>query len=261
MTVSVFDLFTIGIGPSSSHTVGPMRAAFTFARSVEQDGLLDRVAGIRAELFGSLGATGHGHGSVPAIVLGLSGQQPETVDPAATRPLVTAVRATGGLMLLGRVPVPFNPDEDIVLHRRKRLEFHSNAMRFAALDAAGTELVARTYYSVGGGFVLGEDEAGRPAIVADPTPVPYPFASGAELLAITRQTGLPVSGVMLANELVRRDRAEVEAGLLAIWDVMQECVVNGCAADGVLPGGLKVRRRAKALQERLEQTSDLADPL
>ena len=149
----------------------------------------------------------------------------------------------------------------MILHRRKRLEFHSNAMRFAALDAAGAELSARTYYSVGGGFVLGEDEAGRPAIVADPTPVPYPFGSGAELLAIAARTSLPVSGVMLANELVRRDKAEVESGLLRIWAVMQECVLNGCAADGVLPGGLKVRRRARALQQMLEDSGDMTDPL
>jgi L-serine dehydratase len=266
MTVSVFDLFKIGIGPSSSHTVGPMRAAYTFASSLAEDGLLGdaeavRVAGIRAELFGSLGATGHGHGSVKAVVLGLSGEQPESVNPAAAEPLVEDIRRAGTLWLLGRVPVPFDVDEDVVLHRRKRLEFHSNAMRFAALDAAGAELSARTYYSVGGGFVLGEDEAGRPAIVADPTPVPYPFGSGAELLATTHRTGLPVSGVMLANELVRRDKADVESGLLRIWAVMQECVVNGCAADGVLPGGLKVRRRARALQQQLDRSGDLTDPL
>src|SRR5580704_11956327 len=266
MTVSVFDLFKIGIGPSSSHTVGPMRAAYMFASSLEEDGLLGdaeavRVAGIRAELFGSLGATGHGHGSVKAVVLGLSGEQPESVNPAAAEPLVEDIRRAGTLWLLGRVPVPFDVDEDVVLHRRKRLEFHSNAMRFAALDAAGAELSARTYYSVGGGFVLGEDEAGRPAIVADPTPVPYPFGSGAELLATTHRTGLPVSGVMLANELVRRDKADVESGLLRIWAVMQECVVNGCAADGVLPGGLKVRRRARALQQQLDRSGDLTDPL
>ena len=276
MTVSVFELFKIGIGPSSSHTVGPMRAAFMFASSLEADGLLGnadgvqadgvradgtRVARVRAELFGSLGATGHGHGSVKAVVLGLSGEQPESVDPAAAEPLVARVRSSGTLPLLGRVPIAFDVDEDVIMHRRKRLEFHSNAMRFAALDTASTELSARTYYSVGGGFVLGEDEAGRPAIVADPTPVPYPFSSGAELLAITHRTGLPVSGVMLANELVRRDKAEVASGLLRIWAVMQECVTNGCAADGVLPGGLKVRRRARALKQMLEDSGDLADPL
>jgi L-serine dehydratase len=261
MTVSVFDLFTIGIGPSSSHTVGPMRAALRFARALEQDGLLDRVAGVRAELFGSLGATGHGHGSVPAVVLGLSGAEPETVDPAAAVTVVDQVRDTGSLTLLGHAPVRFDIGSDVVLHRRKRLEFHSNGMRFAALDAAGAEISARTYYSVGGGFVLGADEAGHPAIVADPTPVPHPFASGAELLAITAATGLPVSGVMLANELVRRDSAEVTAALLAVWAVMRECVTRGCAADGVLPGGLKVRRRARALLSQLERSDDKADPL
>jgi len=261
MTVSVFDLFKIGIGPSSSHTVGPMRAAFMFASSLEQDGVLAQVRGIRAELFGSLGATGHGHGSVKAVVLGLSGEQPETTDPAAAEPMVERLRTSRELVLLGRQPIPFDVDEDVVLHRRKRLEFHSNGMRFAALDAAGAELSARTYYSVGGGFVLGEDEAGRPAIVADPTPVPYPFGSAAELLAACGRTGLPISGIMLANELVRRDKAEVESGLLQIWSVMQDCVNRGCSVGGVLPGGLKVRRRAQTLREKLEQAGDTADPL
>src|ERR1700722_497847 len=262
MTVSVLDLFKIGIGPSSSHTVGPMRAAFMFASSLDEGGLLDRVATVRAELFGSLGATGHGHGSVKAIVLGLSGEQPESVDPAAAEPLVVTVRSAGTLALLGRAPIVFDVDEDVILHRRKRLEFHSNGMLFAALDAAGGQLSARTYYSVGGGFVLGEDEAGRPAIVADPTPVPYSFSSGGELLAIAERTSLPISGVMLANELVRRDKAEVESGLLRIWAVMQECVANGCASvETVLPGGLKVRRRARGLQQMLEDSGDLADPL
>jgi len=261
VTVSVFDLFKIGIGPSSSHTVGPMRAAVMFAGSLERHGLLPRTSRVRAELFGSLGATGHGHGSVKAVVLGLAGEQPESVNPAAAEPMLAAVRASGTLRLLGRVPIAFDPDEDVVLHRRKRLDFHSNGMRFAAFDQAGAELAARIYYSVGGGFVLGEDEAGRPAIVADPTPVPYPFSSGAQLLAITERTGLPVSGVMLANELVRRDKAEVESGLLRIWAVMQECVAAGCAADGVLPGGLRVRRRARALAQKLERAGEEADPL
>jgi L-serine dehydratase len=267
MTISVFDLFKVGIGPSSSHTVGPMRAAALFARSVADDGLLESVAGVsgvsgvRVELFGSLGATGHGHGSVKAIVLGLSGEQPELVDPAAVQPLVDAVRASGVLPLPGTAGIPFDIDEDVILHRRKRLPFHSNAMRFAALGAAGQELSARTYYSVGGGFVLGEDEAGQPKIVPDTTPVPYPFATGAELLAHTAATGLPVSQIMLANELVRRDQAQVREGLLHIWAVMQECVERGCAAEGVLPGGMKVRRRARDLRETLERAGNTGDPL
>jgi L-serine dehydratase len=259
--ISAFDLFKVGIGPSSSHTVGPMRAAVMFARSLDSDGVMPKVARLRVELFGSLGATGHGHGSVKAIVLGLSGEEPEHVDPVAAGPLVDAVRAAGRLRLAGGHEITIDVDEDIVLHRRKRLPFHSNAMRFAALDEAGSELSCRTYYSVGGGFVLGEDEAGEKALVPDAAPVPYPFSSAAQLLAHTTATGLPISGVMMANELTRRSAGEITSGLLGIWAVMGECVANGCAAEGVLPGGLKVRRRARVLRETLERTGDTADPL
>jgi L-serine dehydratase len=261
MTVSAFDLFKIGIGPSSSHTVGPMRAAGMFTDSLAAGGLLPRVAGLHVELFGSLGATGHGHGSVKAVVLGLSGEHPETVDPVAAEPLVAGVRETGLLALPGGREIAFDPDEDIVLHRRKRLPFHSNAMVFAAADEHGEKVLERTYYSIGGGFVLGQDSDGAPRIEEDATPVPYPFGTGAELLAWTGKTGLPISGVMMANEKARRDEAEVRAGLLRIWQVMRECVEAGCQAEGVLPGGLKVRRRARGLRETLDRTADPADPL
>jgi L-serine dehydratase len=261
MTISVFDLFTIGIGPSSSHTVGPMRAACSFAIRLERDGLLPRTAGVRAELFGSLGATGHGHGSVKAVVLGLEGEQPDLVDPAAAEPRVAAVRMRGELLLGGKHPIAFSVDDDVVLHRRKRLALHSNGMRFRAVDAGGSDLLIREYYSVGGGFVLDEDEAGRPVLVEDPTPVPHPFRTSEELLQRTRETGSRISDVMLANELARRTEAEVRAGLLHIWSVMQECVERGSSTTGVLPGGLKVRRRAAALRERLEVASDENDPL
>jgi len=261
MTISAFDLFKIGIGPSSSHTVGPMRAAGMFTDSLAAEGLMPQVAGLRVELFGSLGATGHGHGSVKAVVLGLSGEHPETVDPVAAGPRVDQVRETGRLTLPGGREIAFEPDEDIVLHRRKRLPFHSNAMLFAAVDDRGECVLERTYYSIGGGFVLGEDEHGAPRIEPDATPVPFPFDTGADLLAHTERTGLTISGVMMANEKVRRDEAAVRAGLLRIWGVMQECVEAGCRADGVLPGGLKVRRRARGLHETLERTGDPADPL
>ena len=261
MTISAFDLFKVGIGPSSSHTVGPMRAAATFVSRLAEEGLLERVAGVRCELFGSLGATGHGHGSVKAVVLGLEGAQPDLVDPVAAGPRVDAVRREGELALAGEHPIAFSVDEDVVLHRRKRLEFHSNGMLFRALDEGGDEVDRREYYSVGGGFVLDEDDAGNPAIVEDPTPVRYPFRSGEELLARTRETGLRISDVMLANELSWRSEAEVRAGLLHVWSVMQECVERGTRTTGVLPGGLKVRRRAAALRAQLEGHPDEADPL
>ncbi len=261
MSISVFDLFKIGIGPSSSHTVGPMRAAGLFIDSLVADGGLSRVARVHIELYGSLGATGHGHGSVPAIVLGLLGEHPESVDPAATGPSVQRARETGRLMLNRTHEIEFDVDEDIVLHRRKRLPFHSNAMVFTVTDAQGRDLCTRTYYSVGGGFVLSDDQAGSPSLVPDSVAVPYPFTSGNELVAQARSTGLPISGVMLANELVRRDEPDLRAGLLRIWQVMQDCIAAGCKADGVLPGGLKVRRRAHKLAQTLEQSGDTTDPL
>jgi L-serine dehydratase len=261
MTISAFELFKIGIGPSSSHTVGPMRAASAFASRLRDDGLLCGVGGVRVELFGSLGATGHGHGSVKAVVLGLGGEEPDVVDPLAAQPRVEAIRHDGTLRLAGEHAIAFSVDDDVVLHRRKRLDFHTNGMLFRALDATGEEVSRREYYSVGGGFVLDEDDAGNPVIVEDATPVRYPFHTGDELLARTRETGLRISDIMLANELAWRSETEVRAGLLHIWSVMQECVERGTRTTGVLPGGLKVRRRAAALREQLEAHPDEADPL
>jgi L-serine dehydratase len=261
VTISVFDLFKVGIGPSSSHTVGPLRAARMFVGALETDGLLSDVAGVRAELFGSLGATGHGHGSVKAVVLGLAGESPDLVDPEAAEPTVQRVRETGRLDLLGKHPIDFAVDDDIVMHRRKRLPFHSNGMLFQATGADGAQLAERTYYSVGGGFVLDESETGEKRIVEDSTEVPYPFRTGAELLAHTAETGLPISQIMLANEQVWRSEHDIRAGLLQIWQVMQECVARGCRTPGVLPGGLKVRRRAAALKATLEANANITDPL
>jgi L-serine dehydratase len=266
MTVSVFDLFTVGIGPSSSHTVGPMRAAGRFVAALAADGVLPQVKRVRAELFGSLGATGHGHGSVKAVVLGLTGEAPESVDPYAAEPAVAAVREGGRLALNGKHEIDFSVADDIVLHRRKRLPFHSNGMTFHAFGSAGNVLAARSYYSIGGGFVLagsaaGESTEARAEIIADDTPVPFPFSTGAELLAHTRATGLPISGVMLENEKARRSEAEVRGRLLHIWSVMRGCVERGCATDGVLPGGLKVRRRAHALHRTLVDRGESLDPL
>ncbi|WP_018785718.1 L-serine ammonia-lyase [Micromonospora sp. CNB394] len=259
--ISVFDLFSVGIGPSSSHTVGPMRAARTFVAGLKADGQLADVARVRVELFGSLGATGHGHGSDRAVLLGLEGEVPERVDTDSVGPRVERIRTRRRLDLFGSQGIDFDPDADLVLHRRRSLPYHPNGMTFSAYDAAGNEVRARTYYSVGGGFVVDEAAAGADRIKADTTRVRHPFLTGAELLKVTSGTGLSISEVMLANELSWRSEADVRAGLLEIWRVMRECVENGCTRDGVLPGGLKVRRRAAELRRSLEAETGSQDPL
>ncbi|RBQ13230.1 L-serine ammonia-lyase [Micromonospora sp. LHW51205] len=259
--ISVFDLFSVGIGPSSSHTVGPMRAARTFVAGLKADGQLADVARVRAELFGSLGATGHGHGSDRAVLLGLEGEVPETVDTDSVGPRVERIRSQRRLDLFGSQGVDFDPDTDLVLHRRRSLPYHPNGMTFAAYDVAGNEVRTRTYYSVGGGFVVDEAAAGADRIKADSTRVKHPFLTGAELLTVTSETGLSISEVMLANELSWRSEADVRAGLLEIWRVMRECVESGCTRDGVLPGGLKVRRRAAEMRRSLEAETGAQDPL
>jgi L-serine dehydratase len=260
MTLSIFDMFTIGIGPSSSHTVGPMRAALRFARALEAEGGLGRVAAVSVELFGSLGATGKGHGSDRAVLLGLEGETPEGVDTDAVPARVAAVNESGRLSLLGRHPIDFRPAEHLTFHRRQALPKHPNGMRFTATGPGGEALATRVYYSVGGGFVV-DDEGGELG-AASGRAVPYPFRTGAELLALCRQQGLSVSTLMLANESALRPAAEVREGLLRIWRAMQECVRRGCEREGILPGGLKVKRRAAALHRRLRaDASGESDPL
>ena len=267
MAVSVFDLFRIGIGPSSSHTVGPMRAARLFALRLRHDGLLDRSARVVARLYGSLGATGKGHGSDKAVLLGLLGHEPETIDPDAIPALLQAVRAGRRLALLGTHEVGFDEREDLRFLRRETLRLHPNGMRFEAFDAAGAPLAERVYYSVGGGFVLSDEAAAdgtrHKTIAPDTTVLPHPFHSGAELLARTRELGCDIAGVMRRNERHWRSDAEIDAGLLRLWQVMQDCVARGGAADGVLPGGFKVRRRAAALRRALTERPEeaLRDPL
>ncbi|MGC4810682.1 L-serine ammonia-lyase [Micromonospora sp. DT228] len=259
--ISVFDLFSVGIGPSSSHTVGPMRAARTFAAGLKADGLLSDVARVQAELFGSLGATGHGHGSGPAVLLGLAGESPETVDTDTVGPRVERIRAERRISILAAHEIDFDPDRDLTLHRRRSLPYHPNGMTFAAYDGAGAEVRSRTYYSVGGGFVVDEAAAGADRIKPDSTRVRYPFLTGAQLLDVTSSTGLSISEVMLANERSWRSEADIRADLLEIWRVMRECVERGCERDGVLPGGLKVRRRAAELRRGLEADAGTPDPL
>ena len=250
--VSVFELFTVGIGPSSSHTVGPMRAAKRFVETLRTTGLLEQVSRVRVELFGSLGATGHGHGSDRAVLWGLMGLDPETLDTDAAPGLAFAVRDGGRLTLAGQHEIAFDTGEDLVLHRRRTLPFHPNGMTCTAWGADGAELVSRTYYSIGGGFVLDDDGSGQPTLKADPTPVPYPFRTAAQLLTTCEQEGLGIADVMLANEAVRSSEDEVRAGLLHLWEVMVACVEHGSTTPGTLPGGLKVRRRAADLRSSLD---------
>ncbi len=244
MAISVFDLFSIGIGPSSSHTVGPMRAARMFARRLKSEGVLAPTASLRAELFGSLGATGHGHGTPKAVLLGLEGNSPRTVDIAKADLDVERIKADRRISLLGDHEIAFDPDTQLILHRRRSLPYHANGMTLAAFDAEGAPLLEKTYYSVGGGFVVDEDAIGADRVKPDDTVLRYPFRTGAELLRLTAETGLSVSSLMLENEKAWRTEAEIRSGLLAIWNVMQECVRAGMNHEGILPGGLKVRRRA-----------------
>jgi len=260
MALSAFDLYSVGIGPSSSHTVGPMRAAKRFADGLVEAGLLADVRRVRAELFGSLGATGHGHGSPKAVVLGLEGEDPATTDTDRADGRLDEIRATGSLLLAGTTAVPFDVDEDLVMHRRRSLPAHPNGMTFAAYDATGAEISLRTYYSVGGGFVVDEAATGADRVVVDDTPLRYPFTTGAELLEICRREGIPVSEVMLANEQAWRTEQEIRDGMLHLWSVMAECVVAGVHREGVLPGGLRVPRRAPHLYRELT-AKGYADPL
>ncbi|MFF1453372.1 L-serine ammonia-lyase [Streptomyces sp. NPDC058274] len=256
MAISVFDLFSIGIGPSSSHTVGPMRAARMFARRLRNEELLAPTASIRAELYGSLGATGHGHGTPKAVLLGLEGTSPRTVNVETADDRVEAIRTGGRLRLLGEHEIGFSYDDDLILHRRKALPYHANGMTLWAYDAEGTELLSKTYYSVGGGFVVDEDAVGEDRIKLDDTVLKYPFRTGDELLRLTRETGLSISALMLENERAWRTEEEIREGLLDIWRVMQACVSRGMSREGILPGGLKVRRRAAMSARQLRAEGD-----
>ncbi|MBS1784214.1 MAG: L-serine ammonia-lyase [Acidobacteria bacterium] len=285
MSISVFDLFKIGIGPSSSHTVGPMKAARSFVAGLQAEGLLERTAHVKAEMFGSLGVTGKGHGSDKAVILGLLGETPEGVAVEAIEGLLAKVRDEKKLALMGIHPIPFVDGEDLVLHKRRSLPFHPNGMRFTAWDADGAELRSRVSYSVGGGFVVDggsssgsvsdrEQAPGEPAIAggatqgespikSDDRALPFAFHSGAELLAICAEKGWPMSRVMLENESAWRPEAETRAGILKIWEAMKACVQRGCVTEGILPGGLQVPRRAHALHARLKDRPEaaLCDPL
>jgi L-serine dehydratase len=235
-----------------------MRAAALFMQAITSAGSTSAVARIQVELFGSLGATGKGHGTDKAVILGLEGEAPETVDTDSIPERLERVKADGAIHLHDGTRIHLDQQQDLVFHRRKVLPYHPNGMKFIALGAAGEVLLERTYYSVGGGFVVNEAAAGADRIVEDRTPLSYRFHSAAELLAHCAGSGLPISEIMLQNECAWRSRAEIHAGLLEIWHVMQACVERGCHTEGLLPGGLKVKRRAARLYRQLTNEKELA---
>jgi L-serine dehydratase len=264
MAVSVFDLFKIGIGPSSSHTVGPMRAAARFVtRWLDERGTLDQVARIRGELFGSLAHTGRGHGTDKAVLCGFEGEWPDRIDPDAIPRILERIRAEKKIRLLGRHAIAFDEKTDLVFNKRQKLPYHSNGMRFSAYAADGGELATRDYYSVGGGFVVNHDDAAEDKIVPDTTPLPHAFQSGDELLKLCADSGKSIAQVMLDNEKAWRGEAEIRSGMLTIWKAMQDCVSRGMRASGVLPGGLRVQRRAPSMVAELRDRPEasLRDPL
>jgi L-serine dehydratase len=266
MAVSVFDLFKIGIGPSSSHTVGPMRAARLFALRLRHEGLLDKTTRVVSQMYGSLGATGKGHGTDKAVLLGLAGHEPDSVDVEQVSIYLDGIRG-GNLSLLGEHPIAFNEAKDLVFFRRQSLPFHANGMRFVAYDADEVEIQERTYYSVGGGFIVSDEVAAdgskQKVIAPDSQVLPYPFHSGDDLLAICKEHDISIAEIMRRNERHWRSDEETRAGLLKIWQTMQDCVVRGCKTEGVLPGGFKVKRRAAQLHRDLTANPEAAlrDPL
>jgi len=257
MNLSVFDLFKIGIGPSSSHTVGPMVAAFRFVGVLRDSHILPNVARVATQLYGSLALTGHGHATDKAIILGLSGERPDTVDPDAADAMVEIVRGTGKVRLGGERTIPFREPDDLRFLKTETLPFHPNGIRFTAFDHSGEPLLQETYFSVGGGFVIKEGETSSDG---GKQLVPHNFDSAAELLAIGKSTGLTIAEIVSVNEAKRRPHLETEAGLDRIWAAMQSCMERGMRTGGILPGGLEVKRRAPDLHKRLE-SGGVADPL
>jgi L-serine dehydratase len=274
---SLFDLYKIGVGPSSSHTMGPMRAACEFARGLADHGVLERVAHVQVDLYGSLALTGKGHATDRAILLGLSGNEPATIDPAAIEATVAAIRAEKKLCLNGTALLFFDEADALFSHRdtmyppAARMQ-HPNGVRFTACDAAGAEIEQRTFFSIGGGFIVEDGNEGpKPTIVQNQKKIPFPFHTAAELLETAHANELSISQLMLENECARVNRAsagspveQVRAGIDRIWQAMRDCVARGIATEGILPGGLNVRRRAHRLAERLrEKESDglRGDPL
>jgi L-serine dehydratase len=263
MAISVFDMFKIGIGPSSSHTMGPMRAAHRFLLGLDEKGVLGDVVRIKIDLYGSLALTGIGHGTDKALLLGLEGALPDTVDPDTIEPRLATIRSEGKLMLMGRHQLPFDQKTDIEFFRRKTLPFHPNGMEFFAWNQGGDILHQRIYYSIGGGFVVNEETAAQDRLKKDTTAIPYPFKTGKDLLEMAEKNNLRFSDLMRANERCWRSDEEIDANLRRIWQTMQGCIERGCRMEGMLPGPLKIKRRAPDLYKRLTALPEenLRDPL
>ncbi len=258
MSLSVFDIFKIGIGPSSSHTMGPMRAAQAFARELEREGLLTRTHELAIRLYGSLALTGAGHGTDRAVLLGLTGEDPRSVDPDAVEPVLQGIRASGRLSLLGRHEIAFDEPMQLLFMKHERLPRHANGLRFTALDVAQQVLLESDYYSIGGGFIVRGDE---PEAVETGAAPPYPFDTAEQLLARCRDNGLELFELVLANERTWRGEAQIRAGLEEIWQAMQACVARGFRQTGLLPGVLRVRRRAPKLHRVLTESAGHPGPL
>lgn len=261
MTISIFNLFTIGIGPSSSHTTGPMRAARQYLVQVDNIGLLSKASRIKVDLYGSLALTGKGHSTDIAIMLGLEGEVPSGIDPADIHGRISGIRQNHKINLLKKYERPFDPEKEIVFHMDRFLPYHPNGMKFSLYDDTGKELHSEIFYSVGGGFIVNHTEASKDKHLGDTThQVPYHFSTGDELLRIGREHQLTIPEIVRLNELSWQPQEEINTGLMQIWRVMQACVVRGCQQEGVLPGGLNVKRRAPNLLRSLCDKSEKRDP-
>jgi L-serine dehydratase len=263
MNLSVFDIFKIGIGPSSSHTVGPMRAANFLLVKLKKHGLFERTARIRCELYGSLASTGRGHHTDRAVVWGLLGEEPETIDPDYQSGLYDSVVSSGDLALAGERPLEFVPDRDIVFRPDELLPYHPNGMLFTVFDEAGEEIFVKEFYSIGGGFIVGHKTAEADQLIKDPPEVEHPFSSGDELLELARATGMNIAEIILANEHAWRSTEQIEAGLEHIRQTMNACIERGYRESGELPGSFGLQRRAPALYDTLTRQDEGAfgDPL
>ncbi|MCP3673354.1 MAG: L-serine ammonia-lyase [Gammaproteobacteria bacterium] len=262
MAISILDMFSIGIGPSSSHTVGPMRAGLRFLESLRSAFEITLIDSVKVELFGSLGYTGKGHCSDKAVILGLLGEQPEEVKPDTVADKLQAIELSGQLLLDKTHIINFTAASHIIFHRRKSLPKHPNGMQFSAYDSDGDLLFSKIYYSVGGGFIVNDDVDDESPVISDTRCLPYPFSTGDELLNLCKSNGLSISALMLANESAWRLKSETKQHLLNIWQTMKDCIHHGCHTEGILPGGLKVKRRAAHLYRRLKADDQSnSDPL